>query len=234
MAEGPDRRSRGLTVDAFDDFLDGGEPAPKARPTGRKPKPVEEFEPTEDMPGRHDAATLQTFQRPMSITFLCQLFRIDRKTATKRLANLPPVGHHRGGSPLYDFKQAAQFLVIPRVDVAAHIKRMGVNDLPSGLQKDVWDARLKSQQWRTKAGELWPTESVLEVLGEAFHRLKTTSQLWIEQISDQESLPDSVRAELTTQIDGLQTMLHASLIQMPLDRSTRSQLAEVEGTDLDV
>ncbi len=180
-----------------------------------------------------DSTVIMALNRPVSVTFLMQVWGMDRKTILKRLSELPPVGQHRGNQPLYDFRQAAQYLVTPRVNVAQHIKKMGVEDLPKALQKDVWDAKLKEQKWRLQAGELWPTEDVLEVLGEAFHRLKTTTQLWIDQLSEGHALPAEAREELTRMVDALQADLHHTLVEMPKERATPSQIGEIAGTDLD-
>jgi hypothetical protein len=181
-----------------------------------------------------DAAVVQALLRPVSISFLADVLMKDRKSVTKRLANLTPMGYHRGNIPLYDFRQAMGYLVTPKMDAAEAIRKMGADDLPIGLQKDVWDARLKQQKWMEQAGELWRTEAVLEVLGEAFQRLKTTTQLWIDQLSESHALPADVRKDLTAMVDGLQQDLHATLVEMPKERATTNQLAEIEGTDLDV
>jgi hypothetical protein len=181
-----------------------------------------------------NAATVQALLQPVSITFLADVLQRDKKTVVKRLAGLAPMGHHRGNIPLYDFRQALEYLVTPRFNAAEAIKRMGTADLPMGLQKDVWDARLKQQKWMKEAGDLWATEDVLEVLGEAFQRLKTTTQLWIDQLAETHALPAEVRKDLTAMVDGLQKDLHTTLVEMPAEKSTRSQLSEIEGTDLDV
>jgi hypothetical protein len=81
------------------------------------------------------------------------------------------------------------------------------------------------------AGELWATDDVLEVLGEAFQRLKTTTQLWIDQIGDNHSLPVEARKELTALVDALQADLHKTLVEMPKEKATRSQMADLEVED---
>ena len=179
-------------------------------------------------------AVVQTLLQPVSITLLADVLQRDKKTVGKRLAGLAPMSHHRGNIPLYDFRQALEYLVTPRFNAAEAIKKMGTDDLPVGLQKDVWDARLKQQKWMEQAGDLWRTEDVLEVLGEAFQRLKTTTQLWIDQLSETHALPTEVRKDLTAMVDGLQKDLHQTLVEMPSEKSTRAQLGEIEGTDLDV
>lgn len=182
---------------------------------------------------KSNALLIQALRQPVSITFLAEVFRRDRKTVTKKLAGLTPISHHRGSTPLYDFVQAAECLVTPRVNLTEYVRNMGVGDLPVALQKDVWDARLKEQKWRTEAGELWRTDQVLEVLGEAFVRLKTTTQLWVDQISEGHALPAEARADLMALVDGLQTDLHRTLVEMPKLKKTKPQLAEIEGTELD-
>lgn len=184
-------------------------------------------------PGRADARVVQALFQPVSITFLAQVLRMERRTVTKRLSGLAPIGHHRGQTPLYDFRQALPYLVTPKVDIAEAIRKMGTDDLPVSLQKDVWDAKLKSQKWMLNAGELWRTEDVLEVLGEAFQRLKSTTQLWIDQVGDNHMLSAEARKELTGAVDALQQDLHRALVKMPQERATRAQIAQLEEDDLD-
>ncbi|MFU1607308.1 DNA translocase FtsK [Sulfitobacter pontiacus] len=206
------------------------EPIPTSgKKTAPKKKPIPQSKQT-----HMDASVVQALTRPVSITFLSEVLRQDRKGITRKLATLPPIAQYRGNVPLYDFRQALEYLVKPKINAAEMIKKMGTDDLPMGLQKDVWDARLKQQKWMEQAGDLWRTEEVLSVLGEAFQRLKTTTQLWIDQLAESHALPAEVRKDLTGMVDGLQKDLHATLVEMPADKATRSQLGEIEGTDLDV
>jgi hypothetical protein len=154
---------------------------------------------------------------------------MNAATVRKRLYDLPPIGSQAGGHPLYDFRQALPYLVTPRVDMEKILASLSAGDLPPSLQKDVWDAKLKAQKWMQNAGELWPTDDVLEVLGEAFQRLKTTTQLWIDQISDNHSLPGPARQELVELVDALQIDLHKSLVAMPKEKATQSQMAQLDG-----
>lgn len=202
-------------------------PQPKPKPTSRQSKRR-----TDGGSVKADAAdtmrAIQALHRPVSITFLADAFAMDRSTVTRRLASLPPVGQHRGNTPLYDFRQAASYLVKPQVDMEQILKSLSADALPPSLQKDVWDARLKAQKWMVQAGQLWATDDVLEVLGEAFQRLKTTTQLWIDQIGDNHALPIAARKELTVLVDTLQADLHKSLVEMPQERATLSQAAMLD------
>lgn len=174
---------------------------------------------------------IQALHSPVSIAFLADALGMAAPTVRKRLASLPPLGNLRGGNPLYDFRQALPYLVTPRLDLEKVLASVSAGDLPPSLQKDVWDARLKAQKWMLLAGELWATDDVLEVLGEAFQRLKTTTQLWIDQISDNHSLPADARRELTILVDSLQADLHKTLVEMPAERATTSQVAALDGVE---
>lgn len=210
-----------------------------------KPSPDDETVEVEDTPvhakklsnrdtSQVSAQTVQTLLRPVSITFLSEVLGQDRKAITRKLAELPPVATYRNSVPLYNFRQALEYLVKPKIDAAEVIRKMGLDELPVGLQKDVWDARLKQQKWMQEAGELWPTDDVLEVLGDAFQRIKSTTQLWVDQLADTHALPDEARADLVKAVDGLQQSLHQTLVEMPTEKATGSQASQIEGTPLDV
>lgn len=168
----------------------------------------------------------------VSLTWLSNAFRMDRQTVKKRLARLPSIGNGVAGQPVYDFLQAASFLVKPKVNIAEYIKGLKPTDLPNSLQNDFWEAKLKRQTFEQRAGNLWPTESVLEVFGRTFLLLKDTMQLWVENLADTApGLTDAQRKQLTQMVDGLQAELHKNLVEMPRGNRTRSQLAELDEID---
>ena len=204
-----------------EDGDEDGDEGEDRKPTGKKPRKSGNVE------------VVQALLQPVSISFLADVLGRDKGTVRKRLAGLPAMGYHRGNTPLYDFRQALEYLVTPRFNAAEAIKRLGTDDLPTSLQKDVWDAKLKKQQWEEKAKDLWRTEDVMAVLGEAFLRLRTTTQLWSDQLGENHALPAEVRADLTKMVDGLQSDLHKTLVEMPQQRATKSQIGEIEGTELD-
>lgn len=168
--------------------------------------------------------------RGVSITWLSQAFRMDRQTVKKRLARLDSVANGHAGQPVYDFVQAAAYLVKPKVNVAEYIKGLKPTDLPVILQDQYWASQLKRQQFEVKAGNLWPTDDVLEVFGRTFLLLKDTMQLWVENLNEasRSGLTNEQRKLLTAMVDGLQADLHRNLIEMPKQHKTRSQLAELD------
>jgi len=164
----------------------------------------------------------------VSLSWLAQVFKMDRQTIKRRLAHCPPIRLARGNTPLFDLTQAAAYLVTPKVDIAAWIRSLRPQDLPPGLQKEFWDARLKRQRWEREAGDLWHTRDVLDVLGEAFKRIKETAQLWTDDVERAHGLTAEQRITLTRLVDGLQDDLHERLVEMAGARRTSSLAAEVD------
>lgn len=168
------------------------------------------------------------YVKPVSMTFLMQVFKMDRLTVKKKLAELPPIRMAKGGVPEYDFRQAAAYLVKPKVDIAEYIKTLRPTDLPAYLQDQWWAAQLKRQKWQKEAGELWPTDDVIAVFGDVFQHMKTTMQLWVDQIAENHAVTPAMRTELVQLVDGLQRDLHERLVAMPHETARRNQLREFD------
>lgn len=209
-------------------------PVPEKKPDARTARKTARRKAKASASRADNTTTIQVIRAlhaPVSASFIADALGMNVSTVRKRLYELPPIGQQPGGYPLYDFRQALPFLVTPRVDMEKVLSSLSASDLPPSLQKDVWDAKLKAQKWMQNAGELWQTDDVLEVLGEAFQRLKTTTQLWIDQISDNHSLPGPARQELVELVDALQTDLHTTLVEMPKEKATHSQAAQLDGVN---
>jgi hypothetical protein len=124
----------------------------------------------------------------VSITWLCTMFRMDRRTCQKRLAMCPPLRRGVGDAPMFDLAQAAAFLVKPKINIGEWVKSLRPADLPPYLQSEFWDAQNKRQKWEENAGELWRTEKVIEVFADVFKHIKETMQQWQDSIERKEGL----------------------------------------------
>lgn len=164
----------------------------------------------------------QEFRRPVNVTFLMNVFGMERRTIQVKLLNLAAVGHERGNTPLYDFRQAAAHLVKPIGNLAEQLKSFRVQDLPTHLQAPYWEAMLKRQKYEQVAGNLWRTEDVLDVFGEVFIRIRDSLQLWPETLAESGDFTDDQRAKLIVMIDALQEEIHGKLVDLPKRRKTVS------------
>lgn len=204
-------------MDDFDDLI-GGTPAPP-----RKKKLI-----TSGANNGKDVGLsldIGDVTAGVTVTWIANIFHMGVGTVRRKLANCPKLQNYKGGE-LYDLKIAVQYLVKPAVDISTFIKNMRPGDLPPMLQKDYWDAMLKRQRWEEEAGELWRTDQVLEVLGEAFKTVKMTIQLWPENLERVHGLSDQQRAALLQCTDGLLEDLNKALVEMPKLRATGNVRAE--------
>jgi len=162
----------------------------------------------------------------VTVTWLHQVLRMDRKTARKRLANCPIIGKGPGGVELYDIGTAMSYLVKPKFDIKDYLRTMNPSELPPLLRKEYWDALLKQQEWEKRAGFLWKTDDVLRVLGEAFQLIKTTTQVWADDVERSGGLTKEQYSWLNKRVDALRYDLHNVLVQMPNEKKTMSTLAD--------
>ncbi len=165
-------------------------------------------------------------ERGVSLTWLAQVFRMDKNTVKKRIAPCAPVGK-RLGFDVYALRQVAGYLVQPKVDIGQWIKSLRPNDLPPYLQTMYWDAALKRQKWEENAGDLWRTDVILDTFGDLAMTMKSQIQLWVENIDRVNNITPEIRAAITGQSDILLAEIYKILIEAPNKRRSTSQLAEL-------
>jgi Protein of unknown function (DUF1441). len=209
-----------------EDLLGGSKPDPHAQlqasrpPRGRPPKPKPAPEEKSDL-------KLTGALQGVTVYWLAQVFGMTTESVRMRLADCTPESVH-GKSNRYRVKDAAPYLVDPKIDIEKYMKRMRAGDLPPLLQKEIWDAKLKRQKWEAQAGDLWHTEDVIAVLSEVFATIKSTVQLWPDTVERTVGLEDDQRELLVSMKDTLQNEVYRKLQEMAQEKSTESSIANLE------
>jgi len=165
-------------------------------------------------------------ERGVSITWLAYAFHMDKNTVKRRIAPLESIGK-KLGHPVYAMRQAAAYLIQPKVDIADWIKKLRPNDLPPLLQETFWAAALKRQKWEENAGDLWRTDAILDVFGELAMSIKSQVQLWVENVDRNHNISPEIRKAITEQSDNLLAEIHKILIEAPSKKRTENQLSEL-------
>lgn len=163
----------------------------------------------------------------VSSSWLAQVFGHDKNTIAKKLAaaGIEVVGRRNGG-PLYRIPDAAAYLVKPKVDLVSYIKSLRPNDLPPMLNDAYWAAMLKRQKWEENARELWRTEDVLAVFGDLAFSIKTTVNLWVEEVDRTQGLTPEQRLTITQLSDKLLEQVHELMVEAPKQRVTRPSISD--------
>lgn len=180
------------------------------------------------------ALDLRNVYKGVSVSWLANVFRMDHNSVKKKLADCPELQKGKGGAPLFDVAIAAQYLVKPKVDINAFVRSLRPADLPPYLQSEFWEAQNKRQKWEENAGDLWRTEKVIEVFGDAFKLMKETMNLWVDGLARKSGVTEDQRRLLTAEIDALQDELHKRLVDLQRKKKTKPSLAELETIEAEV
>lgn len=160
------------------------------------------------MEKRRDAAAEKKMDRESkvvlfqgaSVSQLGTLFARDNRTIAAKIQALEPAGY-RGGFPVYAIRDAAPYLVKPSGDMEEYLKKMKPEDLPPELNKAFWAGQRERNRFLEENGELWHTEKVLEVLGQAFSSLRLNMELMQDTVEEQTSFSDQQRTLLQELVD---------------------------------
>lgn len=164
----------------------------------------------------------------VSVSWLQQAFALTGYEVKKKLRGCPPLRYEANNRPIYDFKEAASYLVKPKLDMEEYLQTIKPSQLPPKLQTEHWSALLKRQKWEVAAGHLWRTEDVLEVFAEAFKTIKNQMQLWPEVLEREASLTIEQRARLIQLCDDLQQDIHGKLIEQAKTQKHQSSIASLD------
>lgn len=176
--------------------------------------------------------TMADFFRPQSANWMARVFRMAPATAAKRLAECPVKDWSKNprGSPiaLYDFVEAAGYLVKPKVDLVKYLSSLNSNNIPPHINKTFWDAMNARAKWEANARETWRDEDVLAVLGSVAILIREVSLLWVDQLPDKVSISDENHGALRAAVADLLEQVKVRLEDMPKQRRTESVVATVD------
>ncbi len=178
--------------------------------------------------GRGHEVSDKDFFMPVGVTFLSKVLRLNLETVQRRLQTVTPVGHTGTSQnrPVYDFASVVPYLVKPKMDIRTYLRSLNPADMPTNISKVFWEAERIRNKTLLETGEAWPTERVLEVLGQVFMMIKDRIPLITEGMRE-EGLTDEQVEKLQVACDQFQKDLHEALVELPKQQSSPSRVAEV-------
>lgn len=147
-----------------------------------------------------------------SVSMLGELFGMDNRDITRKLAKLKPCGQ-RNGWPIYKIGEAAAYLVEPVIDIETYIKTLKPADLPTALQDAYWKGQLSKQRWEENAKHLWRTEAVMSVFTETFKTIRQNLMLFSDAVEAKTGLTEEQRATIEGMTDGVLDELRRALLE---------------------
>jgi hypothetical protein len=162
----------------------------------------------------------------VTANWLGQMFQMDPRTVRKKLAKISPIGRGKGGSDLWNFRKACQYLVDPEIDLNEYLQTIRPEQLPNKINRDYWDAKLKEMKFREEAGQLWRTELVLEVFAETLKHMRGCMNLWIDTIEKNATTTSEQKKVIKDLVDSLQNDMHGMLLERGKTGTSKSYLEE--------
>lgn len=167
---------------------------------------------------------------------LCVLFKMDISKVKARIADIEPCAH-RHGFPVYAIKDAASVLSEPRWPMDEWIKRMNHADLPMLLRKEYWAGMRSRQLYEIAAGDLWPTDRVIEMASEMLKVIAMSARLASDQVERETGITVRQREVVNRLMDSMLANARDALekhIQnrKPKDDSQEGDLPEAASEDL--
>ena len=101
-------------------------------------------------------------------------------------------------------------------------------DLPDRFRETYWNAKIKEMKFRVLAGELWPTETVMEVLADTFQILSGKTKLWVDDIDEVNFLSVEQRRLLQSMVDDLLAEMRKGLLERAETKVSESYVAELD------
>lgn len=178
--------------------------------------------------GRGQVPDATAFFRPVTRTYLATLLNRQPRHIVKQLSRCPVIGYTAKGLPLYDFAEAMSYCIEPKIDLMLWLKAQNAMSLPPHINKAFWDAMRSRQMVEERAGDLWRTADVLDVLARTALTIKETATLWIESLPDKDLLTTEQYESIRGAVNDLLTEVHRRLVEMPTHGAHRATSAEFE------
>lgn len=170
-----------------------------------------------------DQATQAMMFEGVSISQLSQIFSQDTRKIKAKIHGLKPV-KMRAGHPIYSIAEAAAYLVQPAWPIDLWIQRMNHADLPPLLKKEYWGAMRSRQIYEQAAGDLWPTEKVIEHISEILKTVAVSIRLIPDVVQRESGYTEAQRVLIQTLVDDALANAHKSVTAM-----LEAQKQEVSG-----
>lgn len=169
-----------------------------------------------------------------SMSQLAKIFSMDQRDIKAKLGgNVNPCGHRRN-HPIYQIRDVAPYLVAPPYDMDEFIQRMSHADLPPILRKEYWAARNSQQNYEIKAGELWPTSEVMDVMAMLLKNIRTSLLITRESVERETELTPRQRTIITNIIDSALESAHATTVTaLSKAKASAAELQADEEVDAD-
>lgn len=159
----------------------------------------------------NDTETRAIIYDGASVNQIAAMFGMSNSEVASKLRHLAPAGV-RSGYPIYRVKDAAEYLLKPRVDLEAYVRKIGVKDFPPALQKDLWAAMNGQLKFEEAQGNVWRTERIQATWAEWIKTVRMTLLLAPDEAEREGWMRPEQYEKFRGFIDRLLETLHENVV----------------------
>lgn len=152
-----------------------------------------------------------------TVTDLANIFGGSQTDVQRKIAGRVSPVTAPGVTPVrYSIRDAAPHLVPQVIDAAAlerAIARMSPAKLPPALSDTFWKAQKARLEYQERAGELWKTERVVEVLADAFKPAAMAVKMFKDNLAQEHVLTPEQAEHVVRMSDSLLAAMHGALVE---------------------
>lgn len=160
------------------------------------------------------AASANPFYEGCTPVELSRLFRVSTSKVRDILRDTPPYGT-RGGRDVWLVHEVAMGLLRDNEsepETVERILKLHHTKMPKMLSKEFWFAQTYKQKYDITAGNLWRTEEVIEMAGDAFKTIRLSLQLMSDTVERNEVLTEKQRRTILDLVDSVLLDMREKLI----------------------
>lgn len=180
-----------------------------------------------------DAETQAMLFEGASLSQLAQMFGQDVRKVKAKLHGCAP-SDTRAGHPIYRIKDAARYLVEPIWGIDEYITRMNHADLPMMLRKEYWAGMRSKQIYEQAAGDLWPTEQVIDLMSGMLKTISMSLKLASDAVDREVGLTSQQRKTVISLMDSALANAHDKLKHTLSESQERPAAATAGDADDDL
>ena len=151
-----------------------------------------------------------------TVTDLTFMFGGSQNDIHKKIAGVVRPCSPKHATPVrYKIRDVAPYLVDQRMsaaDIEAAIRKMTPAKLPPALQDAFWKAMTSRLNYEERRDQLWSTERVVKILGEAFQPIALTIRMMEDTVAQETELTPEQREVIQKICDSMLRSLQSSLI----------------------
>ena len=153
---------------------------------------------------RYSSADRALIFQGCTVTNLAEIFGMKRQNVERRLGSCPTSGVSQLGTPLYQIKDAAPYLMRVKLtpkQIEETIQRMDPKDFPPFANKMFWEGMAQRRKYEEQVSDLWHTTDITSVASTAFNAIRMSLLLLPDELADKAGLNEQQRKLVQDTID---------------------------------